>query len=235
MSDMEAVQNRMNKVKVQARGGADKKAQEEYAFLERLYAFLESEKPARNFPINDGEEEFLKNCFLLTSKPVIYAANIKEDDMGKDEDSLPHVVKVKEFAAKEGAEVLVICAKTEEELSQMEPEDRAMFMEEFGLGESGLDRLIKKSYALLGLISYLTAGKPEVRAWTITKGTKAPGAAGKIHSDFERGFIRAEVIKYEDYIALGGESACRQAGKLGIEGKEYVVQDGDIMHFLFNV
>ncbi len=235
MSDMEAVQNRMNKVKVQARGGADKKAAEEYAFLERLYAFLESEKPARNFELADGEEEFLKNCFLLTKKPVIYAANIKEDDMGKDEDTLPYVVQVKEYAKTEGAEVLVICAKTEEELSQMDDEDKAMFMEEFGLGESGLDRLIKKSYALLGLISYLTAGEKETRAWTITKGTKAPQAAGKIHSDFEKGFIRADVVNWEILVTLGSIVAAKEKGKVRSEGKEYVMQDGDVVEYYFNV
>ena len=235
MSDMEAVQNRMNKVKVQARGGSDKKAVEEYAFLERLYAHLESEKPARNFAFAEGEEEFMKNCFLLTSKPVIYAANIKEDDMGKDEDSLPHVVKVKEFAEKEGAEVLVICAKTEEELSQMDPDDKAVFMEEFGLGESGLDRLIKKSYALLGLISYLTAGEKETRAWTIVKGTKAPQAAGKIHTDFEKGFIRADVVYWETLVTLGSIAAAKAEGKVRSEGKEYIMQDGDVVEYYFNV
>ena len=196
---------------------------------------MESEKPARNFNVADSEEEFLKNCFLLTTKPVIYAANIMEADMGKDEDSLPFVVKVKEFAAQEGAEVLVICAKTEEELSQMDDEDKALFMEEFGLGESGLDRLIKKSYALLGLISYLTAGEKETRAWTITKGTKAPQAAGKIHSDFEKGFIRADVVNWEILVTLGSIPAAKSEGKVRSEGKEYVMQDGDVVEYYFNV
>ena len=235
MSDMEAVQNRMNKVKVQARGGSDKKAVEEYAFLERLYAHLEKEQPARTFPIADGEEEFMKNCFLLTIKPVIYAANIKESDMGKAEDTLPFVVKVKEWAAKEGSEVLVICAKTEEELSQMDPDDKAVFMEEFGLGESGLDRLIKKSYALLGLISYLTAGEKETRAWTIVNGTKAPQAAGKIHTDFEKGFIRADVVNWEILVTLGSIAAAKAEGKVRSEGKEYIMQDGDVVEYYFNV
>ncbi len=198
MADMEAVQNRMNKVKVQARGGADKKAPEEYAFLERLYAHLESEKPARSFPVLDGQEEYIKNCFLLTVKPVIYAANIQENDMGK-------------------------------------PEDKAMFMAEFGLGESGLDRLIKKSYALLGLISYLTAGEKETRAWTIVKGTKAPQAAGKIHSDFEKGFIRADVVNWEILVNLGSIPAAKAEGKVRSEGKEYVMQDGDVVEYYFNV
>ncbi len=235
LSDMEAVQNRMGKIKNNARGGSDKSAQEEYAFLEKLYAHLESEQPARNFETDDTTEEYMKNLFLLTSKKVIYAANIQEDDMGKDEDTLPLVCKVKEFAKQEGSEVLVICAKTEEELSQMDPEDKAVFMEEFGLGESGLDRLIKKSYSLLGLISYLTAGEKETRAWTITKGTKAPQAAGKIHTDFEKGFIKAEAYTIDDLRQYKDEAAIKAAGKYRQEGKEYVVQDGDVLFFKFNV
>ena len=235
LSDMETVQTRMNKVKNNAKGGADKKAAEEYEFLEKIYAFLEKENPARNFTVDEKDEEFYKNLFLLTSKPVIYAANIKETDMGKDEDALPYVVRVKEFAKNEGSETLVICAKTEEELSQMEAEDKLLFMEEFGLGESGLDRLIKKSYSLLGLISYLTAGEKETRAWTITKGTKAPQAAGKIHSDFERGFIRADVVNWETLVSLGSLVAAKEKGKVRSEGKEYVMQDGDVVEFFFNV
>ena len=235
LSDMEAVQNRLGKIKSNARGGADKKAADEYAFLEKLYAHLEAEKPARTFAVADAEEEFMRSLFLLTVKPVIYAANIKESDMGKEENSLPYVVKVKEFAAKEGSEVLVICAKTEEELSQMDAEDKAVFMEEFGLGESGLDRLIKKSYALLGLISYLTAGEKETRAWTIVKGTKAPQAAGKIHSDFEKGFIRADVVYWETLVELGSVAAAKEKGKVRSEGKEYVMQDGDVVEYYFNL
>ena len=235
VQDMEAVQNRIGKIKNNARGGADKKAAEEYAFLEKLYAHLESEKPARNFEVPEEDAEYMRNLFLLTSKPVIYAANIKESDMGKEEDSLPFVVRVKEFAAREGSEVLVICAKTEEELSQMEPDDKAVFMEEFGLGESGLDRLIKKSYSLLGLISYLTAGEKETRAWTIAKGTKAPQAAGKIHSDFEKGFIRADVVNWETLVELGSIAAAKEKGKVRSEGKEYVMQDGDVVEYYFNV
>ncbi len=235
LSDMETVQTRMNKVKNNAKGGADKKAAEEYAFLEKIYAFLEKENPARNFPVEEKDEEFMQNLFLLTSKPVLYAANIKETDMGKDEDSLPFVVQVKKFAVEEGSEVLVICAKTEEELSMMEADDKALFMEEFGLGESGLDRLIKKSYSLLGLISFLTAGEKESRAWTITKGTKAPQAAGKIHSDFERGFIRADVVNWEVLLNLGSLVAAKEKGKVRSEGKDYVMQDGDVVEFFFNV
>ena len=235
LSDMEAVQNRLGKIKSSARGGADKKAADEYAFLEKLYAHLEREKPARTFDVGENDEEFMRSLFLLTTKPVIYAANIEESDMGKAEDDLPFVVKVKEFAEKEGSEVLVICAKTEEELSQMEPDDKAVFMEEFGLGESGLDRLIKKSYALLGLISYLTAGEKETRAWTIVKGTKAPQAAGKIHSDFEKGFIRADVVNWATLIELGSIAAAKEKGKVRSEGKEYVMQDGDVVEYYFNV
>ncbi len=235
LSDMEAVQNRLGKIKSNARGGADKKAADEYAFLEKLYAHLEGEKPARTFDVPETDEEFMRNLFLLTSKPVIYAANIDESDMGKDENVLPFVVKVKEFAAGEHSEVLVICARTEEELSQMEPEDKEVFMEEFGLGESGLDRLIKKSYALLGLISYLTAGEKETRAWTIVNGTKAPQAAGKIHSDFEKGFIRADVVNWETLVELGSLAAAKEKGKVRSEGKEYVMQDGDVVEYYFNV
>ena len=235
LSDIEAVQKRADRIRSAARGGANKEAAAEYAFLERLEKFLSEEKPARLFNCSDEEQPLLENLYLLTNKPVIYAANISEFDMGKNEDEIPLVCAVKKYAAEEGSEVLVICAKTEEELSQMEPEESAVFLEELGLKESGLNRLIKKSYALLGLISYLTAGEKETRAWTIVKGTKAPQAAGKIHTDFEKGFIRAEVIKYDDYVTLGGESAVRDAGKMAVEGKEYIVQDGDIMHFRFNV
>ena len=186
LSDIEAVQKRADRIRSAARGGANKEAAAEYAFLEKLEKFLSEEKPARLFKCTDEEQPLLENLFLLTNKPVIYAANISEFDMGKDENEIPLVCTVKKYAATEGSEVLVICAKTEEELSQMEPEESAMFLEELGLKESGLNRLIKKSYALLGLISYLTAGEKETRAWTIVKGTKAPQAAGKIHTDFEK-------------------------------------------------
>jgi GTP-binding protein YchF len=203
--------------------------------LEKLQKFLESEKPARLFECSEDEQPLLDNLFLLTAKPVIYAANISEFDMGKNEDDIPYVVKVKEFAAKEGSEVLVICAKTEDELSQMTPEDCAMFLEELGLKESGLNRLIKKSYELLGLISYLTAGEKETRAWTITKGTKAPQAAGKIHSDFEKGFIRAEVVDWQVLLECGGLVGAKEKGKVRSEGKDYVIKDGDVVLFRFNV
>ena len=177
----------------------------------------------------------MDNLFLLTAKPVIYAANISEFDMGKPEDDIENVVKVKNYAASEGSEVMVICAKTEEELSQMEPDECAMFLEELGLTESGLNRLIKKSYSLLGLISYLTAGEKETRAWTIVNGTKAPQAAGVIHSDFEKGFIRAEVVDYQTLLDCGGLVGAREKGKVRSEGKDYVVKDGDVILFRFNV
>lgn len=235
LSDMDAVQKRMDRIKNVAKGGSNKEAAAEYAFLEKLYSFLEKENPARNLEVTKEEKILLDNLFLLSSKPVIYAANIAEDDMGKDEDSLPYVREVKEYAQKEGSSVLVICARTEEELSQMSPEDQEMFLEEFGLKESGLNRLIKKSYALLGLISYLTAGEKETRAWTIERGTKAPQAAGKIHTDFEKGFIRAEVVDYQTLLDCGGYVGAREKGKVRSEGKEYVMQDGDVVLFRFNV
>ncbi|MBQ1952018.1 MAG: DUF933 domain-containing protein, partial [Alistipes sp.] len=181
------------------------------------------------------EKAFVDSLFLLTSKPTVYAANVDEDSLSANPSDLPLVQGVCERAAAEGAEVVLVSAAIEEEIAGMDYEDGRAFLEEMGLEESGLDRLVRHCYRLLGLISYLTAGEKEVRAWTITAGTKAPQAAGKIHTDFERGFIRAEVIKYDDYTTLGSEKACRDAGKIGIEGKEYVVQDGDIMHFLFNV
>lgn len=236
LADMDTVQKRIDRIKNAARGGSDKEAAAEYEFLQGLYAHLEGENPARTYPLRDkAQEGFLYSLFLLTSKPVLYAANIAEDDMGKDEDSIKYVADVKEFAKKEGNEVLVICARTEEELSQMEPDEAKMFLEEFGLKQSGLDRLIQKSYALLGLISFLTAGEKETRAWTITKGTKAPQAAGKIHSDFERGFIRADVVSYATLIEYGSMAAAKEKGKVRSEGKEYVMKDGDVVEFFFNV
>ncbi len=235
LADIEAVNKRQDRIRNIARGGANKEAAAEFAFLERLEKFLSEEKPARLFECSKDEKPLLENLFLLTDKPVIYAANISEFDMGKPEDDISLVQTVKNYAAKEGSEVLVICAKTEEELSLMEPDECAVFLQELGLDESGLNRLIKKSYALLGLISYLTAGEKETRAWTIVKGTKAPQAAGKIHTDFERGFIRAEVIEWETLLECGGLVGAREKGKVRSEGKEYVIKDGDVVLFRFNV
>lgn len=235
LADIEAVNKRQDRIRNVARGGSNKEAATEYAFLEKLEKYLSSEKPARLFECTDEEKPLLENLFLLTAKPVIYAANISEFDMGKNEDEIPLVCKVKDYAAKEGSEVLVICAKTEEELSLMPAEESAVFLEELGLEESGLNRLIKKSYALLGLISYLTAGEKETRAWTIVNGTKAPQAAGKIHSDFEKGFIRAEVVEWQILLDCGGYNGAREKGKVRSEGKEYVIKDGDVVLFRFNV
>ena len=235
LADIEAVNKRQDRIRNTAKGGAKKEAAAEYAFLEKLEKFLSEEKPARLMECTEDEKVYLDNLFLLTAKPVIYAANISEFDMGKDEDDIPLVVKVKEFAEKEGSEVMVICAKTEEELSKMPPEESAIFLEELGLKESGLNRLIKKSYHLLGLISYLTAGEKETRAWTIKNGTKAPQAAGVIHSDFEKGFIRAEVVDYKTLLECGGLVGAREKGKVRSEGKDYVVKDGDVILFRFNV
>ena len=235
LSDIEAVQKRMDRIKNAARGGADKSAAAEFEFLSRILNHLERELPANCFPLAEEEQPYMDNLFLLSSKPVIYCANISEKNMGAGEDEIPLVMQVKEYAAKHNSGVIVICAKTEEELSQMNEEDRAMFLEEFGLKESGLSKLIRASYSLLGLISYLTAGEKETRAWTIVKGTKAPQAAGKIHTDFEKGFIRAEVVEWETLLECGGLAGAREKGKVRSEGKEYVMKDGDVVLFRFNV
>ncbi len=235
LSDIEAVTKRIDRIRSAARGGANKEAAAEFAVLEKLEKFLSEEKPARLFECSKEEQPIVDNLFLLTAKPVIYAANISEFDMGKSDDEIPLVCMVKEYAKKEGSEVLVICAKTEEEISQMAPEDATMFLQELGLEESGLNRLIKKSYDLLGLISYLTAGEKETRAWTIVKGTKAPQAAGKIHSDFEKGFIRAEICDWQTLLECNGLVGAREKGKVRSEGKDYVIKDGDVVLFRFNV
>ncbi len=234
LSDMETVQKRLDRAKNAAKGG-DKKLIAEAEFLQRALDHLSKEQCARTLQVSEEEQEILQNLFLLTSKPVIYAANIAEKDMGKPDSELKFVKQVEAFAAKEGSEVLVICAKTEEELSQLPPDEAQMFLEALGVSESGLDRLIKKSYSLLGLISYLTAGEKETRAWTITKGTKAPQAAGKIHSDFEKGFIRAEVVDWQTLIECGNYNAAKEKGKVRSEGKDYVIKDGDVVLFRFNV
>lgn len=235
LADVEAVEKRQDRIKNAARGGADKGAAAEYAFLSRLLDHLEAERPASSLPLTKEELPLMENLFLLSYKPVVYCANIAERDMGASEDDIPMVRRVKEYAARHGAGVIVICAKTEEELSQMDEEDRAVFLEDFGLKESGLDKLIRASYSLLGLISYLTAGEKETRAWTIVRGTKAPQAAGKIHTDFEKGFIRAEVVEWETLLECGGLAGAREKGKVRSEGKDYVMQDGDVVLFRFNV
>lgn len=229
-SDMEMIERRLQKARIGLK--ADKKYQEEIDFLEKLTAFLESGKPARNYPATEDEKEILKTMFLLTSKPVIYAANVSEDEVATEND---YVKKVKEFAKSEGSEVIVLSAKLEEDMADMSDEDKAVFFEELGIEKSGLDKLVTACYKLLNLISYLTAGEKETRAWTIVKGTKAPQAAGKIHSDFERGFIRAEVVDYQTLLDCKGYVGAKEKGKIRSEGKDYVMQDNDVVTFRFNV
>ena len=230
-ADMETVERRLDKARKSAKSG-EKKYQHEIELCERIYAHLEKQLPVRSMPQTDEEREEIAQYFLLTTKPVIYCANIAEDEIGTETEN---VKKLREQAAKEGAEVIVVSAKVEEELSSLSLEEKQEFIEELGIGESGLDKLVKAGYRLLGLISFLTAGPKEVRAWTITKGTKAPQAAGKIHTDFERGFIRAEVVHYDTLIENGTMQACKEKGLVRSEGKEYVMQDGDIVVFRFNV
>ena len=233
-ADTESVKKRLDRAVNMTKTG-DKKYKIEAEFLERLYNHLCDLHPARTLQTSEEEKAILKGLFLITSKPVIYTANISEKDMGKDENSLPLVKKVIDYAKSENAEYMVICAKTEEELSMLSPEEQQMFLKELGVEESGLDRLVKTSYRLLGLISYLTAGEKEVRAWTIEKGTKAPQAAGKIHTDFEKGFIRAEIVDYDVLVELGSFNAAKEKGKVRSEGKDYVIKDGDVVLFRFNV
>ena len=207
----------------------------ELALLERVKSALEEGKSARSLDYTADELEIMKEIALISMKPVIYAANVAEDDFQKGIENNQYVNKVKEIAKAENAQVMPVSAKIEEEIAQLDGEEKEMFLEELGMSESGLDRLIKASYTLLGLISYLTAGEPEVRAWTIKNGTKAPQAAGKIHSDFERGFIRAEVVSYKDLMACGNMAAAKEKGLVRSEGKDYVMKDGDIVLFRFNV
>ena len=234
LADMESIQKRYDKAFNMIKTG-DKKYKEEADLLKRILDRLESEKPVRSLDFTEEEKKYVDGLFLITDKPVIYAANISENDMGKDENEIPLVKKVKEFAVSDGSEVLVICAKTEEEISELEPDEQEMFLTDLGLTESGLNRLVKASYRLLGLISYLTSGEPETRAWTIKNGTKAPQAAGKIHTDFEKGFIRAEVVEWDILLECGSYTKAKELGKVRSEGKEYVMKDGDVVLFRFNV
>ncbi len=233
LADLESVEKRIDRVTKALRG--DKKYQAELDMWIRVKEALEAGKSARSVELSEEEKEMAKDLSLLTMKPIIYAANVAEDDFTNGIENNPYVKAVEEIAAKDHAEVLPISARIEEEISQLEDDEKGMFLEDLGLTESGLDRLIKKSYKLLGLISYLTAGQPEVRAWTITEGTRAPQAAGKIHTDFERGFIRAEVVSFDNLMACGSMAAAKEKRLVKSEGKEYVMQDGDIVHFLFNV
>ena len=233
-ADIEVLERRVAKQTRAAHN--DKKAAKEVDMLKRLIAHLEAGKMAKTFELADEEEEELYAINnLLTDKPVIYAANVAEDDLADDAASNAHVQAVREFAKEDGSGVFVICAQIEQEIAELDDDEKAMFLEDLGLSESGLEKLIKASYDLLGLMSFLTAGEDECRAWTIKKGTKAPQAAGKIHTDFERGFIKAEVVNYKDLLEYGSLAAAREKGLVGMEGKEYVVQDGDVILFRFNV
>ncbi|MEG0370664.1 MAG: redox-regulated ATPase YchF [Clostridium sp.] len=233
-SDIDSIEKKIDRTKKLARSG-DKSSLREMAFCERLKEHLESEKPARTMEMTEEEMEMIKHLFLLTSKPVLYAANLSEDDLINGYDENQHLSKVLDYAKIQGSEVIPICARVEEEISTLEDDEKAEFLADYGLETPGLHRLIKASYSLLGLISYLTAGPKETRAWTIIDGTKAPAAAGKIHSDIERGFIRAEVVAFDDLYASGSESAAKEKGLIRLEGKEYIMKDGDVVEFRFNV
>lgn len=233
LSDVEMMERRIDKTKKMLKG--DKKYQAHLDFYGRVLETLNEGKPARSVECSEDEAKLLSEVALLSSKPVIYAANMSEDDFSNGIDGNPMLKKVQEIAKEENAAVLPICAEIEAEIVEMEKDEKELFLSDMGLEQSGLDRLIKECYSLLGLISYLTAGKPEVRAWTIKEGTKAPQAAGKIHTDFERGFIRAEVIAFDDLIACGSMTAAKEKGLVRSEGKEYVMKDGDIVLFRFNV
>ncbi|MBR2601959.1 MAG: redox-regulated ATPase YchF [Clostridia bacterium] len=233
-ADMETVLRRKEKAQKNFRGG-DKKAGAEADLAEAIYAHLEKGQPARTYPADDEEKAILNSWFLLTTKPVIYVANISEDDLGRPEEEIPFLREVRAIAESEQAEMITISAAIEEDIAQMEPEEKEEFLQELGIGQSGLDRLITACYHLLGLISFLTAGEDECRAWTITRGTKAPQAAGKIHTDFEKGFIRAEVVPFETLVENGSMAACREKGLIRSEGRDYVMKDRDITLFRFNV
>ncbi len=232
LADLETVNKRFEKAQKMIKVG-EKGAREEFEVLSKIKPALEEGKSARTVPLSSDEKKILNSFFLLSSKPIIYVANIAEDEIGKPENE--YVKQVVEIANSEGAEAISLSAKIEEELAALPQEERAIFKEELGISQSGLEKLVSASYNLLGLMSFLTAGEKEVRAWTIKKGSKAPEAAGKIHSDFEKGFIKAEVVKFQDLMDCGSYLAAREKGKVRIEGKDYVVEDGDIMLFRFNV
>lgn len=233
LADLETVEKRIGRVGKMAKQ-KDKEAVFEFEILTKLKEAFEQEKPARSVEFTEEQQKVLKQLHLLTTKPVLYVANVSEDEVA-DPSGNEYVQRVREFAAAENAEVIVVCAKIESEIAELEGEEKAMFLEELGIEESGLDQLIKASYSLLGLATYFTAGEQEVRAWTFKKGMKAPECAGIIHTDFERGFIRAETVAYADLVEAGSMSAAKEAGKVRLEGKEYIVKDGDVIHFRFNV
>jgi ribosome-binding ATPase len=231
--DLESIEKRVDKIKKQAKAG-DKQFVQQLDSIERLREHVENGNPVRAFQATDTDREVYKDLFLLTEKPVLYVTNVSEEDL-PNADGNQYVELVRKIAISQDSEVVVVCAKIEAEIAELDPEEKKMFLEELNLESAGLDLLIRAAYRELGLITYFTAGEKEVRAWTITKGFKAPQAAGVIHSDFERGFIRAETIKFDDFMHYGSEAAAKEAGKMRSEGKEYVVHDGDIMHFRFNV
>ncbi|KGA95731.1 GTP-binding protein YchF [Alkalihalobacillus alcalophilus ATCC 27647 = CGMCC 1.3604] len=233
LADLESIEKRITRVGKLAKT-KDKEAVAELEVLEILQKTFEDEKPARSIEFSEEQQKIVKQLHLLTSKPVLYVANVSEEDLLGDGDN-DYVKLVKEFAAAENSEVIVVCAKIESEIAELDGEEKQMFLEELGIEESGLDQLIRAAYQLLGLETYFTAGVQEVRAWTYRKGTKAPQAAGIIHTDFERGFIRAEIVSYDDLMEAGSMGQAKENGKVRLEGKDYVVQDGDVIHFRFNV
>ncbi|MCY6370361.1 redox-regulated ATPase YchF [Clostridium ganghwense] len=233
-ADLEVVERRLERTKKTARSG-NKEAKAELELLEKVKAHLENDKPVRTLETTEEEADIIKTFFLITSKPILYVANISEDDLVSGNTENEFVKKVKAYAEEENSEVVTICAKIEEELSTLEDEERDEMLSEYGLTEPGLNRLVRSGYKLLGLMSFLTAGQQEIRAWTIKIGTKAPQAGGKIHSDIERGFIRAEIISYDKLVECGSESAAREKGVYRLEGKDYIMQNGDVVHFRFNV
>ena len=231
LADLDSVEKRISRTEKQAKSG-DKKMQEELAVLRKVQETLNGGQPARATELSVEEKRILRDLHLITAKPVLYVANVGEDDLGGEH---PFVEKLRHFAADQQAEMVMICGKIEAEIAELDADEKTDFLSEMGLSESGLDRMISAGYQLLGLITYFTAGVKEVRAWTIAEGTKAPGAAGVIHTDFEKGFIRAEVTAFHDFITSGGEAGAKEKGLMRLEGKEYVVKDGDVMHFRFNV
>lgn len=233
LADLEVIENRLNRLGKRVKQTNNKEEKKEVDLLTRMKEALQKEIPVRALSLDEEEMKMVKSFQLLTMKPIIYMANISEEEIGNEENK--YVKVVREYAAKENAEVIVLCAKIEEELSELTDEDRSLFLADLGIEESGLDQLIKATYSLLGLATYFTAGEDEVRAWTFKRGMKAPACAGIIHTDFERGFIRAEIMGFEDLKNCGSEKAVREAGKMRLEGKEYEMQDGDICHFRFNV
>lgn len=231
LADLDTVQKRMTRIEKQAKSG-DKKSQSELSVLQAVQQCLDQGRPARATDLTDEERLVLRDLHLITAKPLLYVANVAEDDL---DGRHPYVAGLREFADSEGAEMVTICGKIEAEISELDEDGKAEFLQELGLDQSGLDRVIQAGYRLLGLLTYFTAGVKEVRAWTVERGAKAPAAAGVIHTDFEKGFIRAEVIAFDDFVRCGGEAGAKEKGLMRLEGKEYVVMDGDIMHFRFNV